>query len=149
VEIGGFEPYLRINPAADQIPELSKSHADFVLYLASQFAEITMDEPEVKKMSSDLFELKIRIHNKGKFPYTTAMGQRSRNINSIMLKLKFEDDQNMKLFGGSKRIDTPSLEVGAEKEFKWIILSPPGKKIDVMLWARNGGGTMKKTVVLK
>jgi hypothetical protein len=100
-------------------------------------------------MSSDLFELKVKIHNNGKFPYATAMGQRTRNINSIMLKLKFEDDQKMKLFGGSKRYDTPSLEAGDEKEFKWIILSPPGNKIEVMLWASNGGGTSKKTVILK
>ena len=149
VEIGGFEPYLRINPSVDQIPELSKSHAEFALYLASQFAEITMDKPEVKKMSSDLFELKVKIHNNGQFPYATAMGQRTRNINSIMLKLKFEDDQKMNLFGGSKRYDTPSLEAGSEKEFKWIILSPPGKKIEVTLWASNGGGTSKKTVILK
>lgn len=149
VEIGGFQPYLRINPPAEQIPALSKSHAEFALYLASQFAEITMDEPEVKKVSSNLFELKIKIHNKGKFPYTTAMGQRTRNINSILLNLKFEDDKKMKLFGGSKRIDTPSLEAGAEKEFKWVVISPSGKKIDVTLWAQNGGGTTKKTVVLK
>ncbi len=149
VEIGGFQPYLRVNPPADQIPALSKSHAEFALYLASQFAEITMDEPEVKKLSSNLFELKIKIHNKGKFPYQTAMGQRTRNINSIMLRLKFEDDKSMKLFGGNKRNDTPSLNTGAEREFKWVIISPPGKKIDVTLWAMNGGGTTKKTVVLK
>ncbi|MGD8535153.1 MAG: M14 family metallopeptidase [Candidatus Aminicenantes bacterium] len=149
VEIGGFQPYLRVNPPADQIPALSKSHAEFALYLASQFAEITMDAPEVKKLSSNLFELKIKIHNKGKFPYQTAMGQRTRNINSIMLRLKFEDDKSMKLFGGNKRNDTSSLAVGAEKEFKWVIISPPGKKIDVTLWALNGGGTTKKTVVLK
>ena len=149
VEIGGFQPYLRINPPADQIPALSKSHAEFALYLASQFAEITMDTPEVKKLSSSLFELKIKIHNKGKLPYQTAMGQRTRNINSIMLRLKFEDDKSMKLFGGNKRNDTPSLAAGAEREFKWVIISPPGKRIDVTLWAMNGGGTAKKTVVLK
>jgi len=149
VEIGGFQPYLRINPSADQIPELSKSHAEFALYLASQFAEIEMAKTEVKKLSSNLFEVKIKIHNKGKFPYATAMGQRTQNINSIMLRLKFEDDQKMKLFGGSKRNDLPSLEAGAEKEYKWIIISPPGKKIDVTLWARNGGGTAEKTIVLK
>ncbi len=149
VEIGGFQPFLRINPPAEQIPTLSKSHAEFALYLASQFAEITMDTPEVKKLSSSLFELKIKIHNKGKFPYQTAMGQRTRNINSIMLKLKFEDDKNMKLFGGNKRNDTQSLDAGAEQEFKWVIISPPGKRIDVTLWAQNGGGTTKKTVVLK
>jgi hypothetical protein len=63
VEIGGFQPYLRINPPSEQIPALSKSHAEFALYLASQFAEITMDAPEVKKLSSNLFELKIKIHN--------------------------------------------------------------------------------------
>jgi hypothetical protein len=66
-----------------------------------------------------------------------------------MLKLKFQDDKSMKLFGGNKRNDTQSLDAGTEKEFKWVIISPPGKKIDVTLWAQNGGGTTKKTVVLK
>ena len=55
----------------------------------------------------------------------------------------------MKLFGGNKRNDTQSLDAGTEKEFKWVIISPPGKRIDVTLWAQNGGGTAKKTVVLK
>ncbi len=149
VEIGGFVPHVRTNPKADQIPELSKSHAEFALYLASQFAEIVLDEPKVKKLGSDLYELKIKIHNKGQFPYATAMGQRTGHINSIMLRLKFEDDDKMKLFGGAKRMDTRSLNAGAEKEFKWIIISPAGKKIDVTVWAPNGGGTTKKTAVLK
>ena len=77
------------------------------------------------------------------------MGQRTRNINPIMLRLNFEDEQNMKLFGGNKRNDTSSLEAGAEKEFKWVIISPPRKTVDIMLWSRNGGGTIKKKVVLK
>lgn len=149
VEIGGFQPYLRINPPADQIQALSKSHAEFALYLASQFAEIEMGKPEVKKMSSNLFELKIKIHNRGKFPYMTAMGQRTRNISSIMVRLKFDDDKKMKLFGGSKRYDLSTLEPGAEKEYKWVIISPPGKKIDITLQARSGGGTTKKRVVLR
>ena len=149
VEIGGFEPYIRINPPAEKIPELSKSHAEFALYLAAQFAEIEMDEPEIKKLSSSLFELKIKIHNKGDFPYTTAMGERTNNVSSIMVRLKFEDDKKMKLFGGSKRIDTQTLRPGAEKELKWTIISPQGKKIDITLWARTGGGKVKKTVVLR
>ena len=149
VEIGGFVPHVRTNPKAELIPELSKSHAEFALYLASQFAEIVLDEPVVKKLGSDLYELKIKIQNKGKFPYATAMGQRAGHINSIMLSLKFEDNEKMKLFGGAKRMDTASLEASAEKEFKWVIISPAGKKIDVTMWARNGGGISKKTVVLK
>jgi len=149
VEIGGFVPHVRTNPKADQIPELSKSHAEFALYLASQFAEIVLDEPKVKKLGSDLYELKIKIRNKGQFPYATAMGQRTGHINSIMLKLKFENDDKMKFFGGAKRMDTPSLDAGAEKEFRWVIISPAGKKLDVTVWALNGGGTTKKTVVLK
>jgi hypothetical protein len=108
-----------------------------------------LDEPKVKKLGSDLYELKIKMHNNGKLPYATAMGQRTRTINSIMLRLKFEDDEKMKLFGGTKRVDTSSLEAGAEREFKWVIISPAGKKIDVTVWAQNGGGTTKKTVVLR
>lgn len=149
VEIGGFQPYLRINPSADHIESLSESHAKFALYLAGQFAEIEMDELEIKKMSSNLYQLKVKVHNKGKFPYATAMGQRTRNVTPILLQLKFEDDENMKLFGGNKRNDLQTLAPSAEKEYKWIIISPPGKKIDISLWARKGGGTFQKKVVLK
>jgi hypothetical protein len=149
VEIGGFVPHVRTNPKADQIPQLSQTHAEFALFLASQFAQIVLDEPEVNKLGPDLYELKVKIRNDGNFPYATAMGQRTGHIISIMLRLKFEDDEKMTLFGGAKRMDTPSLDAGVEKEFKWIIISPSGKKIDVTVWAPNGGGTSKKTAVLK
>lgn len=149
VEIGGFEPYLRINPPAEKIPELSKGHAEFALYLASQFAEISMDEPKVEKLSSSLFRLTIKVRNTGKFPYVTAMGARTRNISSIVLMLNYKEDEGIELFGGSRRNDISNLASGAEREFSWTIISPPGKEIDVNLWARNGGGTQKKKVVLK
>ena len=149
VEVGGFVPYLRVNPTADVIPDLSKSHAEFALYLASQFAEITMDDPVVEKLSSNLFRLKIKVHNNGEFPYVTAMGTRTRNITAMMLRLKFENENDMKLFGGNKRVDISTLASGAEQEYTWTIISPPGKQIDITLWARNGGGTTQKKVVLK
>ena len=149
VEIGGFEPHLKVNPPAEEIPALSKSHAEFALHLARLFAEITMDEPEVEKLSSNLFRLTLKVHNKGKFPYATAMGTRTRNINPIVLQLSFGEDKKMELFGGSKRVDISTLEAGGENEYKWTIISPPGMKVDISLWARHGGGTIKKTVVLK
>ncbi len=83
VEIGGFQPYLRVNPPAEQIPELSEKHAQFALFLASQFAEITMDAPQVKKLSSQLFEIKLKLHNNGAFPYSTAMGHESDIANEL------------------------------------------------------------------
>jgi murein tripeptide amidase MpaA len=149
VEIGGFEPYLRVNPPAGQIPELSQSHAKFALYLASQFAEIILDEPVVEKLGSNLFKLTVKVKNGGKFPYVSAMGTRTRNITPIVLQLKFEDEDAMEFFGGTNRTDISNLDPGAETEFSWTIISPPGKGIDISLWARNGGGTMKKKVVLK
>ncbi|MCU0643001.1 MAG: M14 family metallopeptidase [bacterium] len=149
IEIGGFHPYLRINPPVDQIEKLAETHAKFAIFLAQQFADIRMEKPEIEKLSSNLFRIKIKIHNDGEFPFATAMGQKSRNITPIMVQLKFEDDENMKLFGGSKREDIRTIEAKGEKELKWVIISPPGKKIDVTLWARNGGGSFQETVVLK
>ena len=149
VEIGGFEPYLRVNPPADQIPELSEKHALFALDLASRFAEIGMDTPKVTKLSSQLFEITITLRNTGAFPYATAMGQRTRNVTPIVLQMTFEDDDAMKLFGGQKRIDTQTLAPGEERELKWVIISPPGKSIDVSLWARQAGGRTTTKIVLR
>jgi len=149
VEIGGFVPYLRVNPPAEKIPELIQSHSEFALFLASQFAEIHMDEPQVKKLSSGLFKLTIKLHNKGKFPYVTAMGQRTRTINPILVQLTFEDEDSMKFFGGTRRVDTTNIEPGGEKELSWLILSPSGKKVNIRLWAQNGGGEAEQSVVLR
>ena len=149
VEIGGFFPYLRVNPPAEKINSLVESHTEFAVYLASQFADIHMDEPVVKKLSDGVYELKIKVKNRGEFPYATAMGQRTSNITPIMLRLKFQDDDTMELFGGNRRIDIRNLDPSEEKEYKWVLLSPSNKKIDITLWARNGGGTIEKQIVLK
>jgi len=149
VEIGGFYPYLRVNPSIELVDSLVRSHTKFALYLASQFAEISMDKPVVEKMSSNLYRLKIKIHNSGILPYASAMGIKSRNISPIVMQIKFENDEEMKLFGGNKRIDIMKFDAGAEREFEWIIISPPNRTVDVRLWARNGGGTTTKKVALK
>ncbi|MBU1187195.1 MAG: hypothetical protein KJ908_09920 [Acidobacteria bacterium] len=149
VEIGGFLPYVRVNPPAEKIEALTESHSKFALYLAQQFAAIELDAPVVEKLSSRLFKLTVKIRNVGNFPYVTAMGQRTGTINPIILNLKFQDDDAMSLFGGSKRMDTSALKPGEEKEFSWHIISPPGKTVEISIWARNGGGSRKKQAVLK
>lgn len=149
IEIGGFQPYLRVNPAADQIKPLVESHAKFALYLADQFAEIELTKPEVEKLGDNVFRVKVKVINRGKFPYATAMGQQSRNVNPIMVQLKFSDDKSMKLFGGSKRYELPTLAPAEEKEYKWMIISPSGREIDISLWAPKGGGRQFRTVRLK
>jgi hypothetical protein len=149
VEIGGFEPFLRINPTADQIPGLVKSHTEFSLYLASRFAEIVLDAPKVERLNSNLYRVTVKVHNIGKFPYASAQGARARSITAILVRLGFEDDAKMELFGGTKRVDIDSLGPDEEREVSWMIISPPGKKIDVKLWARSGGGTAEASAVLR
>lgn len=149
VEIGGFAPYLRVNPPEEKIPGFIKSHTDFAVFLAEQFAEIGLGDPSVKKLSSGLYRLTVKVHNHGKFPFCTSMGRRTRNVNPILVRLHFEDEKVMELFGGNKRVDLNTLEASGEKEYTWLILSPSGKKVDIALWARKGGGAVTKTVVLK
>jgi len=148
VEIGGFYPYIRTNAPSALIDSLTMSHTKFALYLASQFAEIQMDAPQMKKLSTNLYEVKVTIRNTGKLPYATEMGQKSRNLYPIVTRLKFENDKNMKLFGGQKRYDLNNLDAGAEKEYTWIIISPQGQKVDITLWARQGGGAFQTSVKL-
>jgi hypothetical protein len=149
VEIGGFTPYLKLNPPAETIAGMIESHAEFALRLADEFAEIEMEAPRVEQLSSRAFELKVTVRNRGRMPYVTAMGRRARNRTPIVLQLKFSDDEGMSLFAGSKRADLDNLAAGEEKEFSWIIISPPGRTLDLSLWARHGGGKTRRTVTLK
>jgi len=149
VEIGGFEPHLRINPPPEKIPGLVQSHTEFVAYLASQFAEIDLGTPSVEKLNDNLYRVTVIIRNKGKFPYATGQAARARSISSIMVRLDFGDAKKMELFGGTKRVDVSNLKSEEEREISWMIISPPGNKVTIKLWARNGGGTAEKPAVLK
>ena len=149
VEIGGFHPFVRVNPPAEKIKGLSEKHAQFALWLASQFADIKLAGVKVKRLSTNLYELKIKVVNNGHLPYATAMGERTRNITPILLQIKFSDNKKMKLFGGAKRHNLATLAPSGEKEYKWLIISPAGKQLSLSLWARSGGGKFTRTITLK
>ena len=61
VEIGGFKPYMLTNPPPETIAELGESHAVFVSYLMTLFAQVKIAETEVSAHGGGIFGVRAVI----------------------------------------------------------------------------------------
>ncbi len=147
VEIGGFKPYVTINPPAAKIAELGKPHAEFALYMASLFPRIAVADFSATDLGGGLFRLKAEVENKGFLPTSTAHGQVSRSVRATMVQLSV--DAKDIVSGDAKTNNIPVLAGSGRREsYQWIVKGKPGATITLRVVAQKGG-TDTATITLK
>ena len=87
VEVGGWKPYVRVNPPLPDVAELAKKHGDFVLKLGELFAQVKLTEIKVENLGGGLFRVKTTVVNDGWLPTVTVMGERGRPARPTRLDL--------------------------------------------------------------
>ncbi len=68
IEIGGWSKYSSRLPHPFMLTDLVHRNASAVIFTAKQTPKITMDVFEVKKMSGDLWRVRVRLINSGAIP---------------------------------------------------------------------------------
>jgi hypothetical protein len=138
VELGGFRPYAVSNPPAAQLATLAESHAEFVVYLTSLFANVRIVSTEVTNHGGGVFEIKAEIENSGYLPTTTVQGATSRSVAPTMVQLDVPPEDV--LTGAAKTSFLPSLEgSGARERYVWVIRGSVGATIELKVRSQKGG----------
>ncbi|MBT3750882.1 MAG: hypothetical protein HOG34_18025 [Bacteroidetes bacterium] len=147
VEIGGFTPYEMVNPKADLLDELGQKHADFVVYLSSLYADISIVNTEVISHGDGLFRIKASVENKGFLPTTLQHGVVSRSVAPAMVQLGVQSENIIS--GDSKTNFIQRLEgSGDQKSFEWLLKGKKGDKIELKVHSQKGG-TDKAIITLQ
>ena len=147
VEIGGFMPYVTTNPPADQLPELGRSHGEFVARLAGMLPRVDIVDTEVTAHGGGLFTVTAAIENSGYFPTSLQHGVVSRSVQPTTVRIQV--DAASILTGDAKSSTVRKLEgSGSREAFSWVIRGDEGESVEI--WVRSQkGGTDTATVTLR
>lgn len=147
VEIGGFKPYVTVNPPAEKIADLGAGHAKFVVYLTSLFPKIAFAKTEATALGGGLYRIKAEIENTGYLPTALAQGVLARSVKPSMVQLGVPPESI--LTGAEKTNSIPTLAgSGGRMAFEWVIKGKPGTSIPLKLVSQKSG-TDSATLPLK
>jgi hypothetical protein len=149
VEVGGFVPYMRDNPPADQLDELAQKHLRFLLAVAERLPQLVLEEPKVASLGAGVFRLSVAVSNEGLLPTMPQMGRVSGLQYPIQLQL--EVPAGVRLIPSVTRVRVEVLAPsGGRHEQTWLVQTTAGTPIEAKIaaWA-PAVGRATKTVELK
>jgi hypothetical protein len=138
VEIGGFKPYVTVNPPAAKIADLAAAHAKFVVHLTSLFARVAIAKTEVTALGGGLYRIKADVENAGFLPTALAQGVTARAVKPVMVQLGVPPESIVT--GSEKTNFVPTLAgSGSRQSYEWVIKGKPGSAVTLKAVSQKGG----------
>lgn len=146
VEIGGFVPFLKINPPPEEIEATLSFHTDYYIHLMDRLAELRIKETNVAVVEDTLNRVTVYFTNPGLFPTSTAQGRKTRTSWPITVRLKTTKDQM--IYSGEPFEVIPFIGAGKTMKLEWKIKGERGSKITLTADSPKVG-SVKATIELK
>jgi hypothetical protein len=138
VEVGGFRPYVTVNPPASRIAELGAAHAKFVVHLTSLFARVGIAKTEVTALGGGLYRVKAEVENTGFLPTALAQGVTARAVKPVMVQLGVPPESIVT--GSEKTSFIPTLAgSGSRQSYEWVVTAKPGSTVTLKAVSQKGG----------
>jgi hypothetical protein len=137
VEVGGWKPYVKVNPPLEEVADLAKKHSDYLVKVGGLLAQVRLAEQKVESLGDGLFRVSVTIVNEGWLPTVTSMGERDRRAKPTRLEL---DPGKATLVQGEKRHTWTRIEGGGgRREVKWLLRGAAGTDVKLELWSERAG----------
>ncbi|MEM7316221.1 MAG: hypothetical protein AAF497_24065, partial [Planctomycetota bacterium] len=134
VEVGGFKPFWRLNPPAEELESLGKKHSQFLVGLSELLPKLAIEESKVESLGGGIYRVTAKIANTGYLPTTSRMGVISRQTYPIQVHLELPDSTKL-LFGSPRRSISRLEGSGGNSELMWMLQLADNKSLDVKLRA--------------
>ncbi|MFC2168348.1 M14 family metallopeptidase [Acidobacteriota bacterium] len=130
VDIGGFIPYLKVNPPTSDIKKTIEFHSDFYIQMMGKLPHMELKDTQVLALDEDLFQVTVYFSNSGWFPTSTAQGRRAQTAWPIRVELETTENQNV--FSGNTIVNIPFIGGSGEtQKVEWTIQGKKGSKVTV------------------
>ncbi|MBS0011343.1 MAG: hypothetical protein KFF49_08025 [Bacteroidales bacterium] len=141
LEIGGFVPYIDINPPAEMMDSLLKLHVPYVFELVKKMPELAISEFKVEDRGAGIYALDIWVENNGFLPFCTQMGKRNKIPAPAVITIEGE---GLEFLSGRKR--TPFHELDGKKAVKhtWLIRTEKNNTLKINLESKTAGHDSKQ-----
>ncbi|MHC4108226.1 MAG: M14 family metallopeptidase [Planctomycetota bacterium] len=145
VEIGGWVPYFKTNPPPDAIEPIVEKQVEFVLDLAGRFPQVSLSDPQIKRLATNLYEVKTALVNDGYLPTGTAMAVRNRRARPYAVRLGVANEQIVTGQGVHKIWSIPGS--GGREPLRWIVAAPDDSAVTITVYSEKFG-EFEKSVTL-
>lgn len=135
VEIGGFVPFLKYTPPADQLKASVRYHVQFSLKLMMKLPTLSIKETKIERLGADLYRLTVYLQNEGLLPTSLAQGRRALTSYPIRVSLKLEGKQ--KLFAGRPVEQVAFLQAGEVRKLEWTVQAKKGSNLGLRVWSNR------------
>lgn len=123
VEVGGFHPYVRLNPPAERLDELAEIHTQFLVALSDLRPRLSLSIKKFEDLGADVYRISVEVRNDGYLPTESAMGSRARALQRLEARIELPDGAS--LVHGVERVSMGRLlGHGGAEEHKWLFRAP-------------------------
>jgi hypothetical protein len=147
VEIGGFRPHAVVNPPADRLPALGRSHAVFATRLAGMMPRLRIVNAQVTAHGGGVFTVTAEVENTGLFPTSLRHGITAGAVQAAQIQIQVPPEAI--LTGDPKTRTTQSIDgSGGRFKARWVIRGTAGATVEIRARAQKGGAATT-TVTLR
>ena len=150
VEVGGFKPFLRLNPPADRLQPLAEKHWRFVRRLAKLLPRLAILETKVEPLGEGVWRITAVVVNRGYLPTVSQMGRTTGEPHPLQIQLELPE--GVSLVTGHPRVQLPALDGrGGKAEQVWLVRARRARPVSLELraWSPSVGRTVKKIKLAK
>ncbi len=139
-QVGGFAPFVKINPPREQLDELATSHTLFLTNLVDVLPRVAIRDGKLKPLAGGVCELTFTVENAGYIPDVFAQGQWSTHVRPTRVELV---DEDARVIGGpAKQKLAPIGGSGGFQEVRMMVKLPAGSdSVSVRVVSELGGTT--------
>jgi hypothetical protein len=132
VELGGFRPFVRLNPPATLLDALAEKHVRFLARLAELLPDVKLRDAKAEALGGGVFRVSMKVRNLGYLPTMSAMGKLTGR--AYPLQVQIEPAEGMELLTGSRRMQIePLAGGGGQAEATWLVRLGEAKATRVKL----------------
>ncbi len=148
VDVGGFIPNARVNPPFGEVEGLAATHADFIVWLGNQTAQVELAETRVIPRGEGVWEVHAVVANERYLPTQTQMGGRIRFNRPVTVRLV--PTAQVTVLSGNIQQQVDRIEgMGGRAHFTWLLQAPAGTRIPLEIFAERAGGLQSSTLILR
>ena len=114
VEIGGWKRRKNSPPEGHLVQKECEMGNAFVIYLAGQAARIKIGEPEITDKEGGIFQVDIKVENKGFLPTATQQAVEVNMVEPVLLKV--EPNDNVEILLGETKVKLGQIDGYSESE---------------------------------
>lgn len=130
VEVGGFKPYVSLNPPASELDGLASMHLDYLKQLAGLLPKLEFTSVKSTELGDGLYQVDVTVSNLGYLPTVSALGAETRICYPLRYELGLPE--GAELVNSYPRGFLEKLAGnGGSLDHRWLVRAPAGGSLKI------------------